>query len=157
MGNDEVVLVDFNLSMFCVRVKIALAEKGVEFENREEDLENTKNMQVHEVAKRMWTGKRGEHEEDKKELVENLKQLEEALGDMPYFGGQTFGFVDIALIPFYKWFSIYEKIGNFKLNCPKLTSWANRCLVKQTVSKFVSDEKDVYDFVIRYRKTIGVD
>ncbi|XP_047170142.1 glutathione S-transferase 3-like [Vigna umbellata] len=219
MGNDEVVLVDFNLSMFCVRVKIALAEKGVEFENREEDLENTKSElllqmnpvykkvpvlihngkpisesliiveyideiwsdrtpllpthpyqraqarfwahfvdhKVHEVAKRMWTGKRGEHEEDKKELVENLKQLEEALGDMPYFGGQTFGFVDIALIPFYKWFSIYEKIGNFKLNCPKLTSWANRCLVKQTVSKFVSDEKDVYDFVIRYRKTIGVD
>lgn len=43
MGNDEVVLLDFNLSMFCVRVKIALAEKGVEFENREEDLENTKS------------------------------------------------------------------------------------------------------------------
>jgi len=114
-------------------------------------------MQVHEVAKRIWTGKIGEHEAEKKELVENLKQLEEALGDMPYFGGDTFGFVDIALIPFYKWFSPYEKIGNFKLDCPKLTAWANRCLVKESVSKFVSDEKDVYEFILSHRKRIGVD
>ncbi|KAK7347960.1 hypothetical protein VNO80_22504 [Phaseolus coccineus] len=216
---DEVVLLDFNLSMFCVRVKIALAEKGVEFENKVEDLVNTKSalllqmnpvykkvpvlihngkpisesliiveyideiwkdrapllptdpyqraqarfwadfvdQKVHEVAKRIWTGKVGEHEAEKKELVENLKQLEEALGEMPYFGGDTFGFVDIALIPFYKWFSSYEKIGNFKLDCPKLTAWANRCLVKESVSKFVSDEKDVHEFVLSHRKRIGVD
>ncbi|QCD80153.1 glutathione S-transferase [Vigna unguiculata] len=219
MGNDEVVLVDFDLSMFCVRVKIALAEKGVEFESRKEDLVNTKSElllqmnpvykmvpvlihngkpisesliileyidevwrdrtpllptdpyqraqarfwadfvdhKVHEIGKRIWTGKIGEHEEDKKELVENLKQLEEALGDMPYFGGHTFGFVDIALIPFYKWFSSYEKIGNFKLHCPKITAWANRCLVRESVSKYVSDEKDVNDFVLSYRKLIGMD
>jgi len=54
MGNDEVVLVDFDLSMFCVRVKIALAEKGVEFESRKEDLVNTKSellLQMNPVYK----------------------------------------------------------------------------------------------------------
>ncbi|CAJ1940666.1 unnamed protein product [Sphenostylis stenocarpa] len=218
MGN-EVVLLDFDLSMFCIRVKIALAEKGVEFEDKEEDLVNTKSAlllqmnpvykkvpvlihngkpisesliiveyideiwrdkapllpsdpyqraqarlwadfvdnKVHEVSKRIWTGRVGEHEAEKRELVENLKQLEEALGDKPYFGGDTFGFVDVALIPFYRWFSTYEKIGNFKLGCQKLIAWANRCLEKESVSKYLSDEKDVYEFVVSYRKKIGVD
>lgn len=112
---------------------------------------------MHEVAKRIWTGKVGEHEAEKKELIENVKQLEEVLGDKPYFGGETFGFVDIALIPFYKWFSSYEKVGNFKLHYPKLIGWANRCLERESVSKSVSDEKDVYEFVLMYRKLIGVD
>ncbi|XP_020226741.1 probable glutathione S-transferase [Cajanus cajan] len=216
---DEVVLLDFGLSMFCIRVKIALAEKGVKYEMKEEDLVNTKSPlllqsnpvhkkvpvllhngkpisesliileyidefwkdkapllpidpyhrsqarfwadfvdnKVHEVAKKIWTGKVDEHEAEKKELIENLKQLEEALGDKPYFGGETFGFVDIALIPFYKWFSTYEKVGKFKLDYPKLVVWANRCFERESVSQFISDEKDVYDFVLSHRKRLGVD
>lgn len=50
------MLLDFNLSMFCVRVKIALAEKGVQFENREEDLVNTKSallLQMNPVHKKV--------------------------------------------------------------------------------------------------------
>jgi len=53
---DEVVLLDFNLSMFCVRVKIALTEKGVEFENKVEDLVNTKSallLQMNPVHKKV--------------------------------------------------------------------------------------------------------
>ena len=37
---DEVVLLDFWLSPFGMRVRIALAEKGIEYEGREEDLSN---------------------------------------------------------------------------------------------------------------------
>ncbi|THG00329.1 hypothetical protein TEA_030053 [Camellia sinensis var. sinensis] len=37
---DEVILLDFWVSPFAARVKIALAEKGVEYESREEDLSN---------------------------------------------------------------------------------------------------------------------
>ena len=36
--DDEVVLLDFWPSMFCARTKIALAEKGVSYERKEEDL-----------------------------------------------------------------------------------------------------------------------
>ncbi|THG03789.1 hypothetical protein TEA_005375 [Camellia sinensis var. sinensis] len=37
---EEVILLDFWVSPFALRVKIALAEKGVEYESREEDLSN---------------------------------------------------------------------------------------------------------------------
>ncbi|XP_027329246.1 glutathione S-transferase 3-like [Abrus precatorius] len=196
---DEVVLLDFDLSMFGIRVRIALAEKGVKYEYKEEDLVNTKSAlllqmnpihkkipvlvhngkpicesliivqyidevwkdkspllptdpyqraqarfwadfvdnKVHQVAKKIWTGKVDEHEKEKKELIENLKQLEEVLGDKPYFGGDTFGFLDVAFIPFYKWFSTYEKVGKLKLDSPKLIAWGIRCLQRESVSKFL--------------------
>lgn len=38
MSKEKVVLLDCWVSPFCMRVKIALLEKGVEYENREEDL-----------------------------------------------------------------------------------------------------------------------
>ncbi|KAL2247373.1 probable glutathione S-transferase isoform X2 [Sesamum indicum] len=38
MSKDELVLLDFGLSPFCMRVKIALAEKGLQYEGQEEDL-----------------------------------------------------------------------------------------------------------------------
>lgn len=38
MSKGEVVLLDFWASPFCMRVKIALEEKGVEYEAREEYL-----------------------------------------------------------------------------------------------------------------------
>ncbi|XP_061337079.1 glutathione S-transferase 3-like isoform X1 [Gastrolobium bilobum] len=217
--SDEVVLLDFNLSMFGIRVRIALAEKGIKYEHKEEDLVNTKSAlllqmnpihkkipvlihngkpicesliiveyidevwkdktpllptdpyqraqarfwadfvdkKVHEVAKKIWTGKVGEHEKDKEELIVNLKQLEEVLGDKPYFGGDTFGFLDVAFIPFHKWFYSYETVGELKVDCPKLNAWAKRCLQRESVSKYLSDEKEVYEFVLSYRKKIGVD
>lgn len=115
------------------------------------------NMQVHEVAKKIWTGKVDQLEKEKKELIENLKKIEEVLGENPYFGGDTFGFLDIAIIPFYKWFSTYETVGKLKLECPKLIEWGKRCLERESVAKFVSDEKDIYEFVSMYRKLIGLD
>ncbi|XP_058757010.1 probable glutathione S-transferase [Vicia villosa] len=215
----EVVLLGYHLSMFVVRVKIALAEKGVKYEYKEEDLVHTKSElllqmnpvhkkvpvlihsgkpisesriileyidevwkdqtpllstdpyqraharfwadffdnKVHEVAKKIWTGKVDELEKEKKELIENLKKIEEVLGENLYFGGDTFGFLDIAIIPFYKWFSTYEAVGKLKLECPKLIEWGKRCLERESVSKFLSDEKDVYEFVLMYRKLIGLD
>lgn len=53
---DEVVLVNFNLSMFCIRVRIALEEKGVKYEIKEEDLVNTKSallLQMNPVHKKV--------------------------------------------------------------------------------------------------------
>lgn len=85
--------------------------------------------------------------------------MEEVLGDKPYFGGETFGLVDVALIPFYKWFYVYEKLANFKVEaeCPKIIEWGKRCMKRESVAKSLADEKEIYDFVIGYRKMLQLD
>ena len=41
---DEVILLDFWVSMYGMRVRIALAEKGISYESREEDLKNKSQL-----------------------------------------------------------------------------------------------------------------
>ncbi|KAL0399536.1 UNVERIFIED_CONTAM: Glutathione S-transferase U25 [Sesamum radiatum] len=156
---EKVTLLSFWPSMFCVRARIALEEKGLSYEYREEDLPNKTPllMEMNPIHKkvpilihkgkpicesliiveyiddvwsdralllpsdpyekaqaRFWadfidkkvygaggkiTWHRYKHEaaEGKKELIENLKVLEGVLEDKPYFGGETFGYLDIAL------------------------------------------------------------
>ncbi|KAM7492461.1 hypothetical protein LguiA_035382 [Lonicera macranthoides] len=184
--DDEVVLLDFCPSMFCARIKIALAEKGVKYDCKEQDLlGNMKSQMLVElnpvlkkvpilihngkavcesliiveyidevwsdkapllpsdpyqrsqakfwanfIDKKIWSSGRklwrtnGEKlEEAKIEFIESLKPLEGNLGDnKPYFGGETFGFLDIAFVPFYCWFYVYETFGNFTIepHCPML-------------------------------------
>ncbi|XP_061352332.1 probable glutathione S-transferase parC isoform X2 [Gastrolobium bilobum] len=190
---EELILLDEWLSMFGMRVRIALAEKDTKYEYKEEDLMNKSqllqkmnpihkkipvlihkdpyqraqarfwadfvNKKVGDVGGRIWAGKRDEIEVAKKDLMEGLKELEEVLGDKAYFGGDTFGFVDIALIPFYSWFYTYEALGNFKVEaeCPKLITWAKRCKQRESVSKSVADEKEIYEFVVNYRKSLELD
>ncbi|MQK21889.1 glutathione S-transferase family protein, partial [Escherichia coli] len=100
-----------------------------------------------------------EQEVAKKGFIESLKQLEEVFGDKPYFGGDTFGFVDVALIPFYCWFYTFETFGNFKFEevCPKLVAWAKRCAQRETVSKTLPDEKKVYDYIVAMQKALGLE
>ncbi|KAE9592845.1 putative glutathione transferase [Lupinus albus] len=46
---DEVVLLDFIMSTFGIRVRIALAEKGIEYEYKEQDLVNNKSALLLEM------------------------------------------------------------------------------------------------------------
>ncbi|KAK7846583.1 putative glutathione s-transferase [Quercus suber] len=95
-----------------------------------------------------------EKEAGKKEFFEIFKILEGELGDKPYFGGETFGFVDLSLIPYYSWFYAMETFGEFNIEaeCPKIVAWAKRCLQKETVAKTLPDQKKVYEYVEQLRK-----
>ncbi|KAI9385993.1 hypothetical protein POPTR_011G140501v4 [Populus trichocarpa] len=64
---------------------------------------------------KIWTTKGEELEAAKKGFFECLKLLEGELGEKPYFGGETLGYVDIAFLPFCCGFSTYETIGNFSI------------------------------------------
>ena len=102
----------------------------------------------------MW-GATGEVQEAaKKELIECFKTLEGELGEKSYFGGDTLGIVDVALIPFYSWFYAMETCGNFSIvaECPKLVAWAKRCMNKDSVSKSLPDQYKVYDFLLDLKK-----
>ncbi|CDP11582.1 unnamed protein product [Coffea canephora] len=91
-------------------------------------------MQAHTLGRKTWGAAKGEElEAAKKEFIEALKVLEGELGDKPYFGGEEFGYVDVALIPFDSWFHAYETCGNFKIGaqCPKFAAWAKRCMQRE--------------------------
>ncbi|PON97440.1 S-crystallin [Trema orientale] len=217
---EEVILLDSLISMFGMRVRIALAEKGINYEYREEDLRNKSPLllkmnpvhkkipvlvhngkpvcesliilqyidevwpdkspllpsdpyqraqarfwadfvdkKLYDIGRKLWTTKGEEREAAKKEFLETLRLLEAALGDKPYFGGDRFGFVDVALVPFASWFYVYETFGNFSIEaeCPKLIAWVKRCKQKESVSKSLVDEKKIYELVCDLRKKFGIE
>ncbi|KAM7498507.1 hypothetical protein LguiA_022921 [Lonicera macranthoides] len=217
--SDHVVLLDSYPSMFGMRVRIALAEKGIEYEYKEEDLSNKSPLllkmnpvhkkipvlihngrpvceslvevqyidevwkdkspllpsqpyqraqarfwadyvdkKIYDAVRNIWTTKGEEQETAKKELIDYLKVLEGELGDKPYFGGESFGFVDIALLPFSTWFYAYESLCNFSIEakCPILIAWVNRCKEKETVSKSLADPHKVYEYLLGIKKKFGI-
>ncbi|KAJ7981974.1 Glutathione S-transferase-like protein [Quillaja saponaria] len=217
---DEVVLLDFWPSPFGMRVRIALAEKGIKYEYKDEDLRNKSPLllqmnpvhkkipvlihngkpicesliavqyideiwndkapllpsdayqraharfwadyvdkKLYDYGRKIWTTKGEEQEAAKKEFLDCLKVLEGELGDKLYFGGDNLGFVDVVLIPFYSWFSVYEALGNFSTEAesPKFIAWAKRCLEIESVAKSLPDQHKVHDFVMLMRKKFGLD
>ncbi|KAL9236513.1 hypothetical protein vseg_011174 [Gypsophila vaccaria] len=219
MGS-ELILLDFWPSPFGMRCRIALNEKGVEYEYKDEDLRNKSELllkmnpvhkkipvlvhdgkpvcesliilqyidevwadksplmpsdpyaraqarfwadfiekKIYDSTRKVWTTKGEDQDAGKKEFIEHLKVLEQQLGDKPYFGGDTFGFVDVTFIPFYSWFYALETIGNFKIeeSCPKLIEWAKRCMERESVAKALPDEKKVYEFMLQLKKALGLE
>ena len=50
-------------------------------------------IQVYGASRKVWSTKGEEQEAGKKEFFEILKTLEVELGDKPFLGGETFGYV----------------------------------------------------------------
>ncbi|MED6193934.1 hypothetical protein PIB30_023772 [Stylosanthes scabra] len=219
---DEVVLLGFWLSPFALRTRISLAEKGVKYEHKEEDLlgknKSTLLLEMNPVHKQIpvlihngkpvceslniveyidqvWSDRspflpsdpyqraqarfwadyvdkkvfpaqkklcfatKEEKETAEKEFLDAFKLLEEQLGDKDYFGGDKFGFVDIAFVPFSSFFKNYEIVGSFKMEeeFPKICAWAKRCKQKESVSKSLPDSQKVSEFFLEIRKKFGVE
>jgi glutathione S-transferase len=97
--------------------------------------------------------------QQRRSYFETFKILEGELGDKPSFGGESFGFADLALITFYSWFYAFETFGKFSIEaeCPKIIAWAKRCLQKESVAKTLPDQKKVYEIVVEKRKSLGLE
>ncbi|XP_077243766.1 putative glutathione S-transferase [Tasmannia lanceolata] len=217
---NEVILLDVWASSFGMRVRIALAEKGVEYEYKEQDLQDKsplliKSNPIHkkipvlihngkpicesliivqyidevwnekspllpkdphqranarfwadfvdkkvlDYSAKIWKNKGEAQEEAKNGFIESLKVLEEELGEKLYFGGDTFGFLDVVLISSSCWFYSYETCGNFSIEteCPKLMGWVKRCMEKESVSKTLPDPHKVYEFLGVVKKRLGIE
>ncbi|KAL5580509.1 hypothetical protein UlMin_012951 [Ulmus minor] len=218
---DKVVLLHFWPSSYGMRVRIALAEKGIKYEEKEENLVEKSSLllemnPIHKsipvlihngkpiceslnilqyidevwnekspllpsdpyeraqarfwadfidkkvsgvVVRRLWLSKGEEQEAVKKEFIEGLKTVEGELGDKIYFGGDKFGFVDIALAPVTSWFYTIETCANFSVEaeCPKLVSWAKRCLEKESVANSLPNPHKIYaDIVLEQKQKYGM-
>ncbi|XP_074282788.1 putative glutathione S-transferase parC [Silene latifolia] len=219
--SDEIKILDFWISPFCMRVKIALEEKGItEYECLQEDpyvhktvllremnpVHNRLPVLIHngkpicesliivEYIDEVWKDNssmllpvdpflksrarflahfidtklmsvgmklsraKGEAEIAKKEFIECLKLLEAELGDKPYFGGNNFGYLDIALIPDYSWFYTYETCAQFSIQaeCPELIAWANRCMQRPSVQRSLPNPVQVYNYVLERNRNLGL-
>ncbi|KAH7692056.1 Glutathione transferase protein [Dioscorea alata] len=221
MAKSEALVLDFWASPFAMRVKIALEEKGVEYETRHEDdllgnkselllksnpIHNKVPVLLHgdkpvceslvilsyiddewpqppflpsspydrsvarfwadyvdkklfEAGGEIWRAQGEATEAGKKELFEVLKNLEGTLGENDYFGGETFGFLDIVIIPLTSWFYAYECLGGFKIEeeFPKLSTWIKRCLQRQSVAKVLPEPVKLLEFVRMIRKMHGLE
>ncbi|GKB75242.1 probable glutathione S-transferase [Tanacetum coccineum] len=218
---DEVILLDFWASRYGMKVRIALAEKGISYEYKEQDLINKSQLllemnpihkkipvlihngrpvcesgiivqyiddvwndnaplfpsdpcakahakfwadfidkKLNQLGKSLYTTKGEEHEASRKEFIDGLKLLEGELGDKPYFGGETFGYLDLSLIPFHSWFKVYETYGKLDLEqeCPKYVAWAKRCAEnKESVQKTIPDMSKILAFAQDRRKKFGLE
>ncbi|KAL2245533.1 glutathione S-transferase U25-like [Sesamum indicum] len=220
---DELILLGYDISAFAMRVRIALDEKGIEYEYREESMANksplllemnpvhmkvpvlihngkpiSESLIILEYIDEVWNDKspllpsdpyqraqgrfwadlidkkiyinggrlvwfsKGEKQEaGKKELMDGLKLLEEELGEKVYFGGDKFGFLDVALIPFYNCFDSFERCGKLRIeeHCPKLIAWAKRCMEKESVFKSftMAHPSKIDEYILMTRKKYGIE
>nr|XP_043623577.1 probable glutathione S-transferase [Erigeron canadensis] len=218
---DQVLLLDYWTSVYGMRVKIALAEKGIPYQYIEEDLRNKSQLlldsnpvhkqipvlihndnpicessniveyidevwndkapllpsdpyakanarfwadfstkKIYQIGRNLCTLKGEEHEASRKEFIDCLKLLEGELGEKPYFGGESFGYLDVSLIPFYSWFQAFEHYGkfNFEQECPKFMAWAKRCIQnKESVSNTLPELSKIFGFVQYMRKKFGIE
>ncbi|KAJ3678157.1 hypothetical protein LUZ60_001960 [Juncus effusus] len=215
-----VTLLDFWVSPFGQRARIAMAEKGIEFEYKEENLAQKSELllkmnpvhkkipvlvhdgkpvcesliivqyieeawpektpllpsdpyqraqarfwadfvdkKVYDCGTRLWKTKGEEKEAAKKEFIEILQILESELGDRKYFGGETFGYVDVAFVPFTAWFHSYETEAGFSVeeSAPKISTWAKRCGERESVKKHLYEKEKVYEFVCMLKKRLGIE
>ncbi|PON37692.1 S-crystallin [Parasponia andersonii] len=215
----KLVLLGLWPSSYAMRVKIALAEKGIQYEAEEENLADKSllllemnpvhkmipvlihngkpiceslniveyidqvwahkspllpsdpyqrsrarfwadyiDKKIYSLGKRLWKVKGEEQEAVKKEFIESLQIIEGELGDKLYFGGESFGFVDLALVPITSWFYSFEICANFSVEseCPKIVGWAKRCMEKESVAKSLPDPNKVYAYVLLLKEKYGI-
>ncbi|KAJ6421839.1 hypothetical protein OIU84_026875 [Salix udensis] len=109
---------------------------------------------------RSYGREKGEKQEEvKREFIEGLKTIEGELGDNLYFGGESFGFVDVVLVPVTSWFHSLEICGKFSIEaeCPKITAWIERCMEKESVSTSLPDPHKIHDFVLLLKQKMGIE
>uniref|UniRef100_A0A6N2NH11 glutathione transferase n=1 Tax=Salix viminalis TaxID=40686 RepID=A0A6N2NH11_SALVM len=116
------------------------------------------DKKIYPIGRNLWASEGEVKESSKKDLVECFKVLEEELGEKPYFGDESFGYIDLALVPFYSFFYTFEILGELSMvaEFPKLVGWGERCLQKESVSKSLSGQKEVYEVILQIKQKLGI-
>ncbi|TVU41383.1 hypothetical protein EJB05_14892, partial [Eragrostis curvula] len=102
---------------------------------------------VYPAQTRFFTGRGEAKAAALAELLAHLRQLESVLGDKAFFGGDEFGFLDVAFVPFSAMFYGYEQHGGVSMEaeCPRLMRWVRRCEERESVRSVLPSGVDMYD------------
>jgi glutathione S-transferase len=73
------------------------------------------------------------------ELRARFEQLEEALGDGPWFAGERFGLVDAAFGPVFRYFDVFDALGDFGFwpGLPRVQAWRRALAARPSVQRAV--------------------
>jgi glutathione S-transferase len=73
------------------------------------------------------------------ELAGMLRTVESALGEGPYFAGSTFSVVDAAFAPVFRYFDLFDAIGDFGffLDTPRVSAWRRNLAERPSVKAAV--------------------
>lgn len=114
---------------------------------------------VYEAGTRLWKLRGDARAQARAEIVQVVRNLDGELGDKAFFGGEAFGFVDVALVPFVPWLPSYERYGDFSVAeiAPRLAAWARRCAQRESVARTLHPPEKVDEFINLLKKTYGIE
>lgn len=80
-----------------------------------------------------------------KQLEGLLRLLEQRLVGAPWFDGETFSLVDAVFGPAFRYFDVFDEIGDFGVfaDKPKIVAWRRRLAVRPSIRDAVSPEYNV--------------
>jgi glutathione S-transferase len=102
----------------------------------------------------------GEREIAAEEVRESLKILESSLGEnQPFFGGEAFGFVDIAAGWLGLWARIIGEVSDVVLIAPQtmplLCAWFDRCLEFPIYKESLPPRDELLRYITKLPQTLS--
>ena len=75
-------------------------------------------------------------------LADKFERLEARLTGGPYFAGETFSLVDAAFGPVFRYFDVFDRIGNFAILAgkPKLAAWRRTLASRPSIRSAVAED-----------------
>jgi glutathione S-transferase len=93
------------------------------------------------------------------EIKARLKQIEAALGEGPYFAGESFSVVDAVFGPVFRYFDVFDSIGEFGFrdDLPKVQRWRRALATRPSVAQAVrSDYPELLvEFLVARRSALS--
>ena len=75
-------------------------------------------------------------------LRDRFRQVEAALGRGPWFAGASFGLVDAAFAPVFRYFDVLDRIGDFGIlaDAPRIAAWRAALAARPSVKMAVAPD-----------------
>ncbi len=82
------------------------------------------------------------------DLERKFQRLEQDINDGKYFEGERFSLVDAVFGPIFRYFDVFDKIGDFGIlsNKPKVNSWRHNLKPRPSIKNAVSDDYETLLF-----------
>lgn len=93
------------------------------------------------------------------ELAKRLSQIEEVIGEGPYFDGPVFRMIDAVYAPVFRYFQVFEQLQDFGFftDLPKVRAWRAHLLARPSVRDAVNNSyaEELAEYVESTKSVLG--